>query len=128
MVVHSHDDILLCRASPSSLKGTAYHWFYLLLKNSLRSFDDVIDAFYNQFASRREFQKNHLLTVRMKPGESLKNYINYFQSQMALVDNYNDDVAAAAFISRLQVTHSFYNHLVKNDVTKMRDILVRAQK
>jgi len=64
----------------------------------------------------------------MKPGESLKNYVNHFQSQMALVYNYNDDVAVAAFISGLQVTYSFYNHLVKNDVTKMRDILVRAQK
>jgi len=60
----------------------------------------------------------------MKPGESLKNYVNYFQSQSALVYNCNDDVATAAFISGLQVTHSFYNHLVKNDVTKMRDILV----
>jgi len=37
-------------------------------------------------------------------------------------------VVAAAFISGLQVTHSFYKHLVKHEVTKMRDILARAQK
>jgi len=55
MVVHSHDDLLLARLSPSNLKGAAYHWFYSLPKNSLQNFDDVIDAFYNQFASRREF-------------------------------------------------------------------------
>jgi len=42
---------------------------------------------------------------------------------MALVYNYNDDVAAAVFISGLQVSHTFYKHLVKHDVTKMRDIL-----
>ena len=47
---------------------------------------------------------------------------------MALIYNYNEDVAAAAFISELQVTHSFYKHLLKNDVTKMTDILIRAQK
>ena len=47
---------------------------------------------------------------------------------MALVYNCNEDVAIAAFISGLQITHLFYKHLVKNDVTKMRDILVRAQK
>ena len=47
---------------------------------------------------------------------------------MTLVYNYNENVAAAAFISGLQATHSFYKHLVKNDVTKMRDILVRTQK
>ena len=64
----------------------------------------------------------------MKPRESLKNYVNYFQSQMALLYNYNEDVAAGAFINGLRVTHSFYKHLVKNDVNKMRDILVWPQK
>jgi len=47
---------------------------------------------------------------------------------MALVYNYNEDVAAATFISGLQVIHSFYKHLVKNNVSKMKDILVRVQK
>ena len=47
---------------------------------------------------------------------------------MALVYNCNEDEAVAAFISGLQVTHSFYKHLVKNDVTNKSDILVRAQK
>ena len=47
---------------------------------------------------------------------------------MALVYNCKDDVAVAAFISGLQVTHSFYKHLVKYEVTKMRDIFIRAQK
>ena len=45
---------------------------------------------------------------------------------MALVYNCNEDIDVAAFISRLQVIHPFYKHLVKNDVTKMRDIFVRA--
>jgi len=47
---------------------------------------------------------------------------------MALVYNCNVDVATTAFISGLQVTYSFYKYLVKNDVTNIRDILVRAQK
>jgi len=64
----------------------------------------------------------------MKPGESLKHYVSYFQSQMALPYNCNDYVVAAAFINGLQVTHSFYKHLVKNEVIRMRDILSRAQK
>ena len=64
----------------------------------------------------------------MKSRESLKNYVNYFQNQMALVYNCNEDVTVATFISELQATHSFYKHLVKNNVTKMRDILVWVQK
>ena len=45
---------------------------------------------------------------------------------MALVYNCNDDMAVAAFISGLEVTH-FYKYLVKHDVTKMRDIFARVQ-
>ena len=90
----------------------------------------MTDAFYNQFASRKEFQRNnnHLLTIKMKFVESLKNYINYFQSQMSLLYNCNEDVDDAAFINGLQITNPFYKHLMKNDVTKMKDILIRAQK
>ena len=77
MAIHAHD-LLLYKAFPSSLKGVTYYWFYLLPKNSLQSFDDLTNAFCNQFASEREFQRNnnHLLTVRMKPRESLKSYVN----------------------------------------------------
>jgi len=64
----------------------------------------------------------------MKSGESLKQYIIYFQSQMATVYNCNDDVAVAAFIGGLQGIHSFYRYLVKHEITKMRYILTRAKK
>ena len=47
---------------------------------------------------------------------------------MALEHNCNNDVAAAPFVIGLLVTHSFNKHLVKHEVTKMRDILSRAQK
>ena len=103
MAIYGHDDPFLYRVFPSSLKGATYHWFYSLPKNSIRSVEDVTDAFYNQFSSLREFQKNrnHLLVVKMKQGESLKNYVSYFQGQMALVYNCNEDVTAVAFISGL---------------------------
>ena len=60
----------------------------------------------------------------MKAEESLKRYVNYFQSQIALVYNYNEDVVVAAFINGLQVTNPFYKYLMKNDVIKIRGILV----
>ena len=47
---------------------------------------------------------------------------------MALVYNCNDNVDAAAFISGLKVTNSFYKYLVKHEVTKTRDVLTRAKK
>jgi len=90
----------------------------------------VKHALYHQYASRQELKNNinHLLTIKMKPEESLKNYVNYFQSQMTLVYNCNDDVIVAAFINGLQVFHSFYKYLVKHKVTRMLDIISRVQK
>jgi len=64
----------------------------------------------------------------MKPGESLKHYVSYFQSQMALMYNCNDNMVSATFINGLQVSYSFYKYLVKHEVTRMRNILSQAQK
>ena len=58
----------------------------------------------------------------MKQEETLKCYISYFQNQMDMVYNCSDDVAATTFIARLQTDHS-YKHLVKHDITNMKDIM-----
>jgi len=59
---------------PSSLKGAACDWLYTLLRQSLQRFDELKPAFCQQYASRCELKKNnnHLPTIKMKPGESLK--------------------------------------------------------
>jgi len=64
----------------------------------------------------------------MKPGETLKCYISYFQNQMTMIYNCSDDVTIVSFIARLQTDHFVYKHLVKQDITNMKDILSRAQK
>jgi len=75
----------------------------------------------------QEFKKNsNHLTIKMRPGETLKRYLGYFQNQMALVYNCRDDVVVAAFIAGLQTDHS-NKHLVKY-VTNMKDIMSRAKK
>ena len=63
----------------------------------------------------------------MKPGENIKHYVSYFQIQMALVYTCNDDMVIAAF-SGLQASYFFYKHLVKYEVTWMRDILSQAKR
>jgi len=51
MAVHSHDDFLLSRVFLSVLKGVAYDWFYTLSRQSIRSSEEVKQAFYHQYAS-----------------------------------------------------------------------------
>jgi len=46
---------------------------------SFQSFEEVKQAFYHQYASRRDQKNiNHVLTIKMKPEESLKHYVSYF--------------------------------------------------
>ena len=49
MTVYSHDD-LMSRVFPSSVKGVASYWFYSHPSHSLQDFEEVRQAFYNQFA------------------------------------------------------------------------------
>jgi len=84
MAVHSHDDLLLCRVFPCSLKGVALDWFYSLLSQPLLNIEKVSDAFFNQYASWIKKNNNHLLTMKMKPGETLKWYICYFQNRITM--------------------------------------------
>jgi len=67
MAVHSYDDHLLCRVFSSSLRGVVLDWFYSLQSRSLRTFEEVSNAFFNQYTSWQEFKKNdnYFLTIKM---------------------------------------------------------------
>jgi len=53
----------------------------------------------------------------MRPSDSLKAYICYFQNQLVKVHNCREEASALAFISGLRVTHPLYKHMVKYNVT-----------
>ena len=50
-----------------------------------------------------------------------------FQSKLVKVFNYVEDISALAFISWLHVFHPLYKHLLKHDVTRMSEVMSRAQ-
>jgi len=56
-------------------------------------------------------------------GDSLKSSLNIFQNQLTKVSNCGEGVAALTFISRLQIAHLLYKHLLKYNITKMSKIL-----
>jgi len=72
-------------------------------------------------------RNNHLLSIKMRQSDSLKSYISFFQSQLAKVSNYREDIFVLTFISGLHVSHSLYKHLFKHNVTRMSEVLSRVQ-
>jgi len=128
MVGHSRNGPVLCFTFPVSLKGVASDWFYSLPPHSLHNFTEVIETFLTYYAFRQEIKRNnhHLLFVKMMQGDRLKSYLNFFQNQLK-VSKCGEEVAALACISRLQVAHPLYKHLLKHNIGKMSEILIRAQ-
>jgi len=101
MMIYSRNDPVMRLNFPSSLKGATSDWFYSLPSHSLHNFSEVTEAFLIQYASGQEAKRNiyHLLFVKLRKGDSLKSYINLFQSQLAKVSNCNEEV----FTSRSSV-------------------------
>ena len=64
----------------------------------------------------------------MRASDSLKAYIGFFQYQLVKIHNCSEDVSLFAFISRLQVTHPLYKHLLQYNVTRWSNTISRAQK
>ena len=91
MVLYSCNNSIMCLTFLSSLKDAASVWFYSLPPCSLHNFSKVTDAFIIQYASHYKAKRSshHLLSVKMKPGDGLKSYINFFQSQLTKVSNYD---------------------------------------
>ena len=129
MAVYSHNIPLICLTFSSILKDVTSDWFHSLPPHSLHNFKKVTGVFLTQYASRQEAKKynHHLLIIKMRLDDSLKSYIGYFQSQLAKVPSCSEDDSTFAFISSLQVSHPLYKHLLEHDVTRMSELLYRAQ-
>ena len=78
----------MCLTFLASLKGMASTGS-TRCHHALHNFAKVTEAFLTQYDSRQEAKKNshHLLSVRMRQGDSLKSYINLFQNQLIKVSN-----------------------------------------
>ena len=87
------------------------------------------EAFLTQYVSCQKVKWNnhHLFTIKIRQGDSLKSSIGYFQSQLAKIPNLGTDIFALAFISRLQISYPLYKYILTHNVTRMSEVLSRAQ-
>jgi len=99
---------LICLTFSSSLKGVSSDSFYSLLPCLLHSFEERTVVFLTQYASRREAKNNnhHLISIKMRQGDNLMSYIDYFQNQLTMILNCGEDVSTLVFIIGLQISTS----------------------
>ncbi|XP_059629713.1 uncharacterized protein LOC132272621 [Cornus florida] len=100
MHLHAMPNEIMCRAFPTTPKGSAW---------------------------RHRRSATHLLTVKQQKGESLRDYISRFNTEMLQVEEADDKEALAAFMGGLQ-TSRFLFSLLEEPPTNMAELLVRAKR
>ena len=99
MSLHNHNDALMCRVFPSSLRPIALRWFNWLRKGSIYSFGELIQEFGVQFmtCSRVPQLVDALLSMKMGAGETLRSYTSRYWELYNKISGGNEKIAASIF-------------------------------
>ena len=76
MIVHSSNEVLMCKVFPSSLGPVAMRLFDALEEGTFRSFEELTRAFSARFVTCSRVPKplDSLFSMAMREGETLKTY------------------------------------------------------
>lgn len=90
----------MCRAFPVTLKGSTQRWFGNLQLGSISSFSKLSQAFASHFIGGRRYQRptTYFLNVKQSKGESLRDYISWFNQEVLQVDDADEKVVLTTFM------------------------------
>ncbi|KAL0386282.1 UNVERIFIED_CONTAM: hypothetical protein Sradi_3022500 [Sesamum radiatum] len=82
VLLHRYTDDIKCRVFITTFAGAAQQWFNQLPPAVIGSFQEFRSLFLHQFASSRKHRKIELslFSIRQKEGESLKDYLQSFNT------------------------------------------------
>ena len=103
MSLHTHNNVLICKAFPSSLGPIALRWFNGLRKGSIHSFAKLIQEVGVSFVtcSRVPQPVNALLSMKMRVGETLHCYASWYWELYNEIGGGNEKIAGSTFRIRL---------------------------
>ena len=129
MQLHRVPDEIMCRAFPTTLKGSARQWFAKLAPASISSFIELSRSFVSHFIGGRRHQKpvTHLLSIKQDKDESLRSYLTRFNEEILQVEEPDDKVSMTAFLGGLR-SSSFLFSVMKRPPRSMPELLAKAQK
>ena len=131
MELHGYQDLVRCRAFAITLKGPMLAWFNRLPPSSVSSFRELSIAFVSHFIGARTYRKPsyHMLTIKQRPQESLRSYVQRFNAESLKVDVPNEKFAITAFIAGLGVQlKDLMFSISKNPQENMAEVLAKAEK
>lgn len=119
LMFHDFSDSLKCRAFQTILVGQGRRWFASLPDNSICRFHQLVDTFTCRFTGSHKLTKqtSNLLTLRQQKGETLRGYIERFNSASFDIPNLEDLVAQATVVqSQVLPMYSYHSFDVTNPV------------
>ena len=131
MELHGYQDLVRCRAFAITLKGPALAWFNRLPPSSVSSFKELSIAFVSHFIGARTYRKPsyHLLTIKLSSQESLRSYVQIFNTKSLKVDILEEKFAVTAFIAGLGVqSKDLMFSISKNPQASMAEVLAKIEK
>jgi hypothetical protein len=129
MQLHNISDEIMCRAFPTTLKGSARQWFSSLASASISTFAELSKSFVSHFIGGRRHQKpaTHLLSIKQDKKESLRSYLTCFNEEVLQVEEPDDKVSMIAFLGGL-CSSSFLFSVIKRPPKSFPELLAKAQK
>ena len=139
MELHGYQDPIQCRAFAITLKGPALACFNRLSPSTISSFTDLSIAFVSQFIRARTYRKPsyHLMTIKQNSQESLRSYVQRFNTESLKVEIPNEKFsitdfmkfAITTFILGLGVqSKDLMFFISKNPQASMAEVLAKTEK
>ena len=131
MELYGYQDLVRCRAFAITLKGPALAWFNRLPPSSISSFRELSIAFVSHFIGVRTYRKPsyHQLTIKQSSQESLRSYVQRFNSESLKLDIPDEKFAITAFIAGLGFqSKDLMFSISKNPQASMAEVLAKAEK
>ena len=131
MELHGYQDPIRCRAFAITLKGPALAWFNRIPLSSISSFIELSIAFVSHFIGARTYRKPsyHLLIIKQNSQESLRSYVQRFNTEFLKVDIPDEKFAITAFIAGLRVkSKDLMFYISKNPQVSIAEVLSKIEK
>lgn len=116
MMLHSFNNIILCKAFSSTLRKATEVWFKQLLINYVSSFKGLSKLFKSQVMANKPLQKDTLSLYLMKQGinKPLCDFTACFNKIVHEIPNLDEGVTLHAATQGVNASRAFFKSLAKN--------------